>query len=212
MAAMAVIGPCHRRSLRAAHHALLFQPAYLTGGKQIRDLAQVDLRWRTVVEYGERIGALAVAASRRRHVSGIFSRYGTAWHVFRAAQIIAAAALGIDQCLVCEQELSHSLLCILAFVDVRVVLQRQVFKCFFNTLGRSIRIDAQHSVVISKPFHCSSRYWRRDPPAFTRWEEAPPARMGCGEDQWRSLASWSCAFRTISVCFFLFYWFLPLPG
>jgi hypothetical protein len=28
-----------------------------------------------------------------------------------------------------------------------------VFEGFFNHLGRSIRLDAQHSVVISKRFH-----------------------------------------------------------
>src|SRR5437667_2591939 len=50
MAAMAVTGLCHRRSLRAAQHALLFQPAYFTGGKQIRDLAQVDLCWHIIFE------------------------------------------------------------------------------------------------------------------------------------------------------------------
>src|SRR5437870_12256351 len=96
MAAMAVICPCHGWSLRAAQHALLFQPAYLPGGKQIRDLAQVDLCRRTLVEDGERIGALAVVASRRRHVSVLCCRYETARHVFRAAQFIGAAAFGID--------------------------------------------------------------------------------------------------------------------
>src|SRR6266849_9500983 len=139
LAAMAVICPCHGWSLRAAQHALLFQPAYLTGGKQIRDLAQVDLCWRTVGQDGERIVALAVVASRRRHVSSIFFWYGTARHVYRAAQVIGAATFGINRCLVCEQDLPHLLLRILAFVYVRVVLQRQVFECFFNSLGRSIR-------------------------------------------------------------------------
>ena len=66
MAAMAVICLCHGGSLRAAQHALLFQLAYLTGGKQIRDLAQVDLCWHIIVEWGERKVALAVVASRRR--------------------------------------------------------------------------------------------------------------------------------------------------
>src|SRR5713226_3882491 len=96
LAAMAVICPCHRRSLRAAQHALLFQPAHLTGGKQIRDLAQVDLCWQIIVEWGERKVALAVVASRRRHVSGIFCPYGTSRHVFRATLVIGAAAFGID--------------------------------------------------------------------------------------------------------------------
>ncbi len=145
LAAMAVIYPCHGRSLRAAQHPLLLQPAYLPGGKQIRDLAQVDLYWRIPVESGERIGALAVAASRRRHLSVLFCRYGTARPVFRVAQIIGAAAFGIDQSLVCEQDLSHPLLRILTFIYVRVVLQRQVFECFFNHLGRSIRRPAQCS-------------------------------------------------------------------
>src|SRR5438270_8307901 len=116
LAAMAVICPCPGRSLRSAQHTLLFEPAYLPGGKQIRELAQVDLCWRTLVEDGERIGALTVVASRRRHVSGSFSRYGTARHVFRAVQVIGAAAFGIDQSLVGEQELSHPLLRILSFV------------------------------------------------------------------------------------------------
>ena len=49
---------------------------------------------------------------------------------------------------------ARSLLRILAFVDVRVVLVRQVFEFFFNNLGWSIRINAQHRVVISKLFHC----------------------------------------------------------
>src|SRR5258708_38218000 len=155
MAAMAVICPSPGRSLRTTQHALLFQSAYLTGGKQIRDLAQVDLCWRTIVEGGERKGALAVMASRRRHISGSFCRYGKARSMFRAAQVIDAAAFGINQRLVCEQDLSHPLLRILAFVDVRVVLQRQVFEGFFNTLGRSMCIDAQHCVVISNLFHCS---------------------------------------------------------
>src|SRR5436853_784426 len=127
MAAMAVICSCNGRSLRAAQHALLFQPAYFTGGKQIGDLAEVDLCWRTVVECGERIVAPAVVAGRRRHVSGIFCWYKTARHVSRAAPVIGPAAVGIDQCLVCEQDLSHPLLRILAFVYVRVVLQRLVF-------------------------------------------------------------------------------------
>src|SRR5258708_9662621 len=121
LAAMAVIGPCHGRSLRAAQHALLFQPAYLTGGKQIRDLAQVDLCWRTVGQDGKRIGALAVVASRRRHISSIFCRYGTARHVFRAAQVIGATTFGIDQGLALEQDLSHPLLLILAFLYFQVV-------------------------------------------------------------------------------------------
>jgi hypothetical protein len=30
-----------------------------------------------------------------------------------------------------------------------------VFEGFFNTLGRSMRVDAQHHVVISNLFHCS---------------------------------------------------------
>jgi hypothetical protein len=30
-----------------------------------------------------------------------------------------------------------------------------VFECFFYHLGRSIRIDAQHSIVISNLFHGS---------------------------------------------------------
>ncbi len=82
LAAMAVIDPCHGRSLRAAQHALPFQSAYLPGGKQIGDLAQIDLCWNTLVESGERIGALAVAASRRRYLSVLFCRYGAARHVF----------------------------------------------------------------------------------------------------------------------------------
>src|SRR6266700_1595463 len=131
LAAMAVICPCPGRILCAAQHALLFQPAYLPGGKQIRELAQVDLCWRTLVEDGERIGALPVVVSRRRDVSGSFCRYGTARYVLRAAQVIGAAALGIDQGLLGEQELSHPLLRILTFVDVRVVLQRQVVEGFF---------------------------------------------------------------------------------
>ena len=154
MAAMAVICLCHGWSLRAAQHALLFQPVYFAGGEQIRDLTQVDLCWRTVVEYGERIVALAVMAGGRRYVGGIFCRYGSAHHVFRAAQVISSAAFGIDQCLVCEQDFSHPLFRILAFVYVRVVLQRPVFECFFNDLGRGIRIDVQYRVVISKLFHC----------------------------------------------------------
>src|SRR5438270_11361268 len=100
LAAMAVPGPCHGGSLRAAQHALLFQPACLPGGKQIRDLAQVDLYWRIVAEDGERIGALAVVASRGRQVSVLCCRYETARHVLRATQFIGSAALGFDQCLV----------------------------------------------------------------------------------------------------------------
>src|SRR5260370_24373652 len=103
LAAMAVISSCHGRSLRAAQHPLLLQPAYLPGGKQIRDLAQVDLYWRIPVESGERIGALAVAASRRRHLSVPCCRYGTARYVFRVAQIIGAAALGGDPRLASRQ-------------------------------------------------------------------------------------------------------------
>src|SRR6266702_7907113 len=122
LAAMAVICPCPGRILCAAQHALLFEPAYLPGGKQIRELAQVNLCWRILVEDGERIGALAVVVSRSRHVSGSSRQYGTAQHVFRSAQVIGAAAFGIDQGLVGEQELSHPLLRILAFVDVRLVL------------------------------------------------------------------------------------------
>src|SRR5437764_15105386 len=118
MAAMAVIYSCYRRSLRAAQHALLFQSAYLTGRKQIRNLAQVDLCWCTVVESGERIGALAVVVSIRRYVSGIFCRYGTARHASRTTQVIGAAAFGIDQCLVCEQDLSHPLLRLHFFVYI----------------------------------------------------------------------------------------------
>jgi hypothetical protein len=60
LAAMAVIYPCYGWSIRAAQPALHFQPAYLPGGKQIGDLAQIDLCWRTLVEGGERIVALAV--------------------------------------------------------------------------------------------------------------------------------------------------------
>src|SRR5438067_11934747 len=100
MAAMAVTGLCHRRSLRAAQHALLFQPAYLTGRKQIRDLAQVDLCWHIIVEWGERKVALAIVASRRRRISGIFRRYGTARHVFRASQVIGTAAFGVAEFMV----------------------------------------------------------------------------------------------------------------
>jgi hypothetical protein len=112
LAAMAVRDPCHGRSLRAAQSALPFGPAYLPGGKQIGDRAQIDLCWRTLAESGERIGALAVAASRRSHLSVLFCGYGAPRHVFRAAQVIGATAFGIDQCLVCEQELSHPLLCL----------------------------------------------------------------------------------------------------
>ena len=154
MAAMAVICLCHGWSLRAAQHALLFQPVYFTGGKQVRDLTQVDLCWRTVIEYGEGIVAPSVVAGRGRHVGGIFRWYGSTQHVFRTAHVIISAAFGVDQCLVCEQDFSHPLLRILAFVYVRVVLQRPVFECFFNDLGRGIRIDVQYRVVISKLFHC----------------------------------------------------------
>src|SRR2546430_113008 len=122
LAAMAVIGPCHGWSLRAAQHALLLQLAYLSGGKQIGDLAQIDLCRYILIEGGERIVALAVAACRRRHLSVLFYRDGTARHVFRAAQVIGAAAFGIAQCLVGEQDLSHPLLGVLTFVYVRVVL------------------------------------------------------------------------------------------
>src|SRR6266478_7421595 len=132
LAAMAVISPCHGRSLRASQLALHFQPAYLPGGKQIGDLAQIDLCWNTLVESGERIEALAVAASRRRHLSVLFCRYGATRRVCCAAHVIGATAFGVDQCLVCEQELSHPLLRILTFVYVRVVLQCQVLESFFN--------------------------------------------------------------------------------
>src|SRR2546430_14385420 len=95
MAAMAVICLCHGWSLRAAQHALLFQPVYFTGGKQVRDLTQVDLCWRTVVEYGERIVALAVVAGRGGHVGGIFLRDGSAHHVFRAGPVISSGGVGV---------------------------------------------------------------------------------------------------------------------
>src|SRR5260370_8307875 len=97
LAAMAVIGPCHGRSLRAAQHALLFQPAYLTGGKQIRDLAQVDLCWRTVGQDGECIGALAVVASRRRHVRTIFFWYRPPRHLYRPPQALGAPSFRTNQ-------------------------------------------------------------------------------------------------------------------
>src|SRR2546423_10185136 len=116
MAAMAVICLCHGWSLRAAQHALLFQPVYFTGGKQVRDLTQVDLCCRTVVEYGERIVALAVVAGRGRHVGGIFRLYGSTQHVFRTAHVINFAAVRGDQSLVCEQEFSHPLLRLLALL------------------------------------------------------------------------------------------------
>src|SRR5215470_15467963 len=128
---MAIISSCPGRSFSAAQQALLFQPAYLTGGKQIRELPQVDLCWSILVEYRERIVTLAVVASRRRHTRGVCCRYGTARHVLRAAQVIGVASFGIAQGLVGEQDLSHPLLGVLAFVDVRMVLQRQVFEGFF---------------------------------------------------------------------------------
>jgi hypothetical protein len=46
--------------------------------------------------------------------------------MLRAAQVIGAAAFGIAQALVGEQDLSHPLLRILAFVDVRVELQCEI--------------------------------------------------------------------------------------
>src|SRR5437660_12417265 len=91
VAAMAVICLCHGGSLRAAQHALLFQPVYFTGGKQVRDLTQVDLCWRTVVEYGERIVALAVVAGSGRHVGGIFRWYASTPHFVRSAHSITSA-------------------------------------------------------------------------------------------------------------------------
>src|SRR5437899_1541768 len=97
LAAVTIICSCPGRCLRAAQHTLLFEPAYLPRGKQIRELAQIDLCWRILVEDGERIGALAVVVSRRRHVSGSFCQYRTAQYVFRSVQVIGTAAFGIDQ-------------------------------------------------------------------------------------------------------------------
>ena len=154
LAAMAVTCPCFRWGLGASQHAIGHQPAYLKWGKQVGDLAKVDLCRRTVIEYGERKEALVVMVSHRRHISRFFCRYGTVRQVMRAAQVIDAAAFGVAQGMVGEQELSRLLFRIPAFVDVRVVLQRKVFECFFYDFGRSICIHTEDSIVISKLFHC----------------------------------------------------------